>query len=116
MKDGVRITSKLDLVGFNTAMRGSRISAIPEAATDYVRLPAKRQITERWTGFRPLTPDGLPLVGRAPGASNLILAVGGGRMGLALAPVMGRLIGCIVDRRNEHPHLEDLAVDRFGSA
>jgi D-amino-acid dehydrogenase len=116
LKDGVRITSKLDLVGFNTAMRGSRISAIPEAATDYVSLPAKRQITERWTGFRPLTPDGLPLVGHAPGISNLILAVGGGRMGLALAPVMGRLVGRIHDRRNDHPHLDDLAVDRFGPA
>jgi D-amino-acid dehydrogenase len=112
----VRITAKLDLVGFDTAMRGSRVAAIPEAATRYVRLPAERQLTESWSGFRPLTPDGLPLVGRAPNVSNLILAVGGGRMGLALAPVMARLVDRVVHRRVDHPHLADLAVDRFGSA
>jgi D-amino-acid dehydrogenase len=116
MKRGLRITSKLDLVGFDTTMRGRRVSAIPEAAAHYVRLPATRHVMEQWTGFRPLTPDGVPLVGRAPGVGNLILAVGGGRMGLALAPVMGRLVGEIVERRVDHPHLEALAVDRFGSA
>jgi D-amino-acid dehydrogenase len=116
MKQGVRITAKLDLVGFDTGMRGRRVSAIPEAATGYLRLPARPTVSERWSGFRPLTPDGLPLVGRAPGVGNLILAVGGGRMGLALAPVMGRLVCGIVERRDDHPHLDALLVDRFGSA
>jgi D-amino-acid dehydrogenase len=37
--------------------------------------------------MRPLTPDGLPVIGRAPGHENLYLATGHAMLGVTLAPV-----------------------------
>jgi D-amino-acid dehydrogenase len=111
--DGVRVTSKLDLVGFDASVRGRRVAAIPQAVDAYVRLPSQRKLTETWCGFRPLTPDGLPLVGRTPTYANLVLAAGGGRMGLALAPVMARLVAQTLGGVSDHPHLRELTADRF---
>ena len=108
-----RVTGKLDLVGFDTAARGRRVAAIPETIRPYLRVPAGTRVVETWSGFRPLTPDGLPLVGRAPGLSNLVLAIGGGRMGLATAPAMGRLAAQVVDGDESHPSLPALDPARF---
>jgi D-amino-acid dehydrogenase len=108
-----RVTGKLDLVGFDTAARGRRVTAIPETIRPYLRVPAGVHVVETWSGFRPLTPDGLPLVGRAPGLANLVLAIGGGRMGLATAPSMGRMAAQVVDGDESHPSLPALDPGRF---
>lgn len=112
---GARVTAKLDLAGFDGSARGRRVRAIPDALSLYLRVPEHVRVTETWAGFRPLPPDGLPLVGRAPGISNLVLSIGGGRMGLALAPAMGRLVAGIVAGDDDHPHLASLAPARFGT-
>jgi glycine/D-amino acid oxidase-like deaminating enzyme len=45
-----------------------------------------------WTGLRPCTPDGLPVLGGPTGTTNLILATGHAIKGLALARISGRLV------------------------
>jgi len=47
-------------------------------------------------GMRPLTPDGLPLIGRMPGYENVFVATGHGMIGVTLAPVTGELIAEMV--------------------
>jgi sarcosine oxidase, subunit beta len=44
-----------------------------------------------WAGLYPVSPDGLPIVGPAPGQPSLIHAVGGGGSGIQLSPIMGAL-------------------------
>ncbi len=44
-----------------------------------------------WSGLRPVTPDGIPYLGRVKHLTNLILNTGHAMMGLSLAPVSGRL-------------------------
>jgi glycine/D-amino acid oxidase-like deaminating enzyme len=45
-----------------------------------------------WAGLRPVSADGLPLLGRLPGWDNVHLATGHGRNGILLAPVTGALM------------------------
>jgi glycine/D-amino acid oxidase-like deaminating enzyme len=49
------------------------------------------EIERAWAGLYPVSPDGRPMVGPAPGNANVILAVGGGGSGIQLSPIMGAL-------------------------
>jgi sarcosine oxidase subunit beta len=48
-------------------------------------------VERAWAGLYPVSPDGLPVVGPAPGNPSVILAVGGGGSGIQLSPIMGAL-------------------------
>jgi sarcosine oxidase subunit beta len=48
-------------------------------------------VERAWAGLYPVSPDGLPIVGPAPGNPSVILAVGGGGSGIQLSPIMGAL-------------------------
>lgn len=95
MRTNVRVTSKLDLVGLDTRVRERRVRASAPKAARYVALPSGIERARSWAGLRPLTPDGLPLIGRHPGVDNLILATGHGHMGISLAAVTGEAVAGI---------------------
>ncbi|MCB1642038.1 MAG: FAD-dependent oxidoreductase, partial [Xanthomonadales bacterium] len=46
----------------------------------------------RWHGWRPMTPDDLPLIGAAPGLQGLWLATGHGMLGVSMSAATGLLI------------------------
>jgi len=95
MRDNVRVTSKLDLVGLNTCVRERRVRATAPMAGRFVSLPPGIERARSWAGLRPLTPDGLPLIGRSPRVDNLILATGHGHMGISLSAVTGEAVARI---------------------
>jgi glycine/D-amino acid oxidase-like deaminating enzyme len=49
-------------------------------------------VTRTWTGFRPATPDGLPLIGRWEAVEGLWIAAGHEGLGITTAPGTARLI------------------------
>jgi sarcosine oxidase subunit beta len=63
-----------------------------EVATHRMPLLEQASILTSWTGVRPLTPDGLPVIGPVPLPEGLLLNVGWGGMGLIQAPVAGQLL------------------------
>jgi D-amino-acid dehydrogenase len=68
---------------------------------------------EGWTGFRPSTPDSLPLIGPVPGAPGVLLATGHGMLGVTLAPATGLAVAALV--RGERPDwVAPFAPSRFG--
>ena len=66
-----------------------------------------------WSGLRPLTPDGLPYVGRWPGIPNLTVATGHAMMGLSMGPITGLLVSQIVSGQPATVDLAPLRPDRF---
>lgn len=48
-----------------------------------------------WWGNRPLTPDGLPYLGRTKRLQNVIIAAGHGMLGFSLGPITGRLVASL---------------------
>lgn len=69
-------------------------------------------IEELWWGFRPGTPDELPILG-ASTCENLILAVGHYRNGILLAPVTASLISDLILQQKVDPLLNSFRCDRF---
>jgi glycine oxidase len=83
-----------------TTQRG--LASVRRAAFELV--PQLRHALEHfsWAGLRPGSPDGLPMMGRLPGWSNVWLAAGHFRNGILLAPITGELMAdAIVDGRTE---------------
>lgn len=69
-------------------------------------------IEETWWGFRPETPDELPILGTSS-CDNLILALGHYRNGILLAPVTASLIANLVLQDKTDPLLNQFRYDRF---
>ncbi|WP_305069168.1 glycine oxidase ThiO, partial [Limnofasciculus baicalensis] len=69
-------------------------------------------IQECWWGFRPTTPDELPILGTSP-CQNLTLATGHYRNGILLAPITGLLIADLIEAKKSDSLLEHFGYERF---
>jgi len=75
--------------------------------------PEEEPLVELWRGLRPCTPDGLPIIGRPPHLSNLIVAAGHCMLGISQGPATGKLVAHLVLGREPEIDLTPFRVDRF---
>ena len=97
-RDGrVLIGATMSEHGFNKSIsHGAKIQLLESASQ---LLPEVRDwnIEDHWTGLRPATPDGLPILGRTS-IKNLFVATGHFRNGILLAPITAQLMtDCILN-------------------
>jgi D-amino-acid dehydrogenase len=71
-------------------------------------------LTEIRVGFRPMTRDGLPLLGRPSSLSGLVIATGLGRYGLTVGPYAGLLAAMLAVGETPEISLARLEPDRAG--
>lgn len=109
----LRITSKLELTAKPGVPERRIVGRVPRLALRHLRLEALPRPTRAWHGFRPLTPDYLPYLGRPQQLGNLVLATGHGQLGVALAPVTGWLIAGLLADAPEPVSIEPFAAERF---
>lgn len=57
---------------------------------------ARSRLVLQTACLRPVTPDWLPIIGRAPGWENVYLATGAGKKGILISPGMGKAIADLV--------------------
>ena len=115
MGDSTRLTTGLDLVGVDDRVDMSRVRIMQEAARDYLGLDLAKTPTP-WVGYRPMTPDGLPIVGRSTRYRNLVIASGHGTLGITLASATGWFVADLLDGSSaEDPSwARSVAPERFG--
>ncbi|HEY6432262.1 MAG TPA: FAD-dependent oxidoreductase [Acetobacteraceae bacterium] len=109
----LRFGGTLELDGLNPRINPTRVEAIKRAAYETFSHTRNAAITEIWSGLRPCTPDGLPMIGWAPGFDNLIIATGHGMSGLQLSTVTGRLVKELVFHEPPSHDLQLVRPDRF---
>ena len=90
--DTLRLGSTLELSGWDMRVRPKRVAHLREGGRRAIGLPVDGPVRQLWRGPRPVTPDGLPVIGRMPGRDRVILATGHCMLGLSLGPVTGRLV------------------------
>jgi D-amino-acid dehydrogenase len=109
----VRLAGTLELGELDMAVDPVRLASLTRAAGRTLALPPNTPTVHVWRGLRPCTPDGLPVIGRAPGVENLVLATGHAMLGITLAPVTGELVADIVTGAPPRHALESLRPGRF---
>ena len=106
--------STMEHVGFQGGVTDSGIAQIVAAAQRLVpSLPATP--TRTWSGLRPLTPDGRPIVGPDPDVRGLWYATGHGRNGVLLAGLTGEIIASMIATGTSEIEIASLAPERFSS-
>jgi D-amino-acid dehydrogenase len=113
MEDGLRIAGTVELAGLGAPPDYRRADALLARAQRL--LPGLRGArVERWMGHRPSLPDSMPVIGRAPRATNAFLAFGHGHVGLTAAAPTGEIIAQLVAGRPPFMDIAPFAAERFG--
>jgi D-amino-acid dehydrogenase len=109
----VRFAGTMEFSGVSKTLRVERLRQLSRAASQaFPGLGTARPISE-WCGLRPMSMDGLPIVGAVPGVDGLVLATGHGMLGLTLAPVTGDMVANLVLGGGD-ARLGPLSPGRFG--
>jgi D-amino-acid dehydrogenase len=112
MNGALRFGGTMELAGLDESINPIRVSGIVSAVQKYYPDfgPQDFEGVQPWRGLRPVTPDGLPYVGRSAAAQNLVVATGHAMMGVSLGPVTGKLVA---DALEGSPNLDQLSPDRY---
>lgn len=109
---GLRVTSSVEFAGLEHKPDFRKLRRlIPQIGRAHAQ-PLGGVVSE-WLGFRPSTPDSLPVIGHAAGAENGFLAFGHGHLGLTLGPVTGAVIADLIDGRQPCIDISPFTADRF---
>jgi len=89
----LRLAGTMEFAGFDTRVNARRVAAVKRAAARGFRdWDEAAPHAEPWAGLRPMTADGLPIVGRLRPQSNVLVASGHGMLGLTLAPSTAKTV------------------------
>jgi D-amino-acid dehydrogenase len=108
--DLVRVTGRLEVGNYSMEPDPRWIARLENFAREYLRLDEKRDIKETWAGLRPVTPDGVPIIGRSPLHSNLTVATGHAMLGLSLGPGTGQVVAELVNGKETAFDIRSMGV------
>lgn len=115
MGNDLRITGTLEISGLSAKVNKKRVqgflSAVPRYFPD-IKVDFPEDQKRLWTGYRPLSSDGVPYVGRTKEYENLIVATGQGMMGMSLGPETGKLVAEILNEEVSELNLDLLSPNR----
>ncbi len=112
-----RFGGTMEISGLNTKINLKRVNAIAKSSEKYyhgLKIPFEN-INDAKCGLRPLSPDGLPFIGRHSSYKNLVIASGHSMMGWSLGPVTGKLVSEIISNKKKSISIEPFNPERkFG--
>jgi D-amino-acid dehydrogenase len=113
--DGMlRLAGTMEFGGFDESVNTVRVDAIRRAATEaFTDWGEPSGEKTPWAGLRPMTPDGLPIIGRLGPLSNAFIASGHGMLGLTLAPGTAEIITEMVTRDRMPLIADAVSPNRF---
>ena len=114
MGPDLRMGGTMEISGIGSPTLMKRVNSIFSAAKSYYpNLPVEFPKPEKiWSGLRPLSPDGLPYIGRHSGYKNLVIAGGHAMLGISLAAATGKLIEEIIAHKKTSIDTSAFDVER----
>jgi D-amino-acid dehydrogenase len=111
--DGLRLAGTMELARRQSGRAAQRLAAVARSAEAYVATfaPDGHRRVE-WEGERPLTSDGLPVIGPVPGEPGLHVATGHAMLGMTLAPATGAALAPVVLGERDAAELAPFRIDR----
>jgi glycine oxidase len=105
--------STMEHTSFDAEVTSAGLARIFTAATALCPALARQDVTRTWAGLRPMTPDGLPILGPEPTARGLWYATGHGRNGILLAGITGVILTRMLAGETGIEHTAPLRPERF---
>ena len=112
MERGIRMTSQVELAGLERGPDFRRIrKLLPLAKRMLPTLKTEEQ--DVWLGYRPSTPDSLPIIGTSPQSDDIIFAFGHQHFGMTMGATTGRLVRDLAMGKDETIALWPYRANRF---
>ncbi|WP_025600308.1 D-amino acid dehydrogenase [Burkholderia sp. WSM2230] len=108
----IRVGGMAEIVGFDKSLRQARRETLELCVNDLFPGGGDTSKASFWTGLRPMTPDGTPIVGRTP-VPNLFLNTGHGTLGWTMSCGSGQLLADVMSGKQPAIKADDLSVHRY---
>ncbi len=102
MQSGYRLGSIMEFAGYDATIDPRRMEQLRAAAGHYLQEPTAEPVVEQWYGWRPMTPNSLPIIDRTKSFDNVLIAAGHNMLGLSMATGTGQLVTDLLNARNPH--------------
>jgi len=110
--DRIRVGGMAQIVGYDKRLDPGKRKTLEFVVTDLFPGAGDVSRASFWTGLRPMTPDGTPIVGQTP-VRGLWLNTGHGTLGWTMACGSGKLLSDLVSGRSPAIRSDDLSVYRY---
>jgi D-amino-acid dehydrogenase len=114
-KRSLRIGGTMEFTGNNSKVLVKRMEGIYNSVKKFypgleIPVPPNDQI---WTGLRPVSPDGLPYIGRVKNLDNLLISGGNAMLGISEGAAAGQIISDLIEKRSTPIDISAFSVSRF---
>lgn len=115
MNGFTRFAGTMEFSGNNNIVRKERVLAIAKGAHSfYPELEINSvEIESAKTGLRPVSPDGLPYIGKSTSIKNLTIATGHAMMGWSLGPATGKLVSELINDKKTSMDIAAFSPERL---
>ena len=110
--DRIRVGGLAEIAGYDLSLNERRKATLVQSVEALFTGAGDQQRAEFWSGLRPMTPDGTPVVGASP-YPNLFLNTGHGTLGWTMAAGSGRLLADIISGHAPDIQHADLGYARY---
>jgi D-amino-acid dehydrogenase len=110
--DRIRVGGMAELDGYSATLDPRRRSTLEHVVSDLYPAGGDARAGSFWSGLRPMTPDGPPVIGRTK-FRNLWLNTGHGTLGWTMACGSGRVLADLVTGRAPAIDARALGLDRY---
>jgi D-amino-acid dehydrogenase len=112
--DRIRVGGTAELAGYSTRLREKRRETLVHSVTDLFPHGGDVSKATFWTGLRPMTPDGPPVIGPTK-YENLWLNTGHGTLGWTMSCGSGALLADLMSGTRPNIEHADLSLARYGT-
>lgn len=110
--DRIRVGGMAEISGYDRSLPKRREATLLHCLNDLFPASAHTEETGFWSGLRPMTPDGPPIIGRTP-VTNLYLNTGHGTLGWTMACGSAAVIAAIISCERPPIDIAGLSLDRY---
>lgn len=110
---GYRLGSIMEFAGYDESINPQRMEMLRAGASHYLYEPTADPVVEQWFGWRPMTPDSLPIIDRSPAIENVFIAAGHNMIGVSMATATGKLVAEMLNGQPTHIPIEPMSIKRF---
>lgn len=109
----LRIAGTMEMSGMNTYIDEKRVQGLRNSVKKYLNFSFEGDKEVVWTGMRPMTPDGNPVLGKVPGNDNLYIATGHAMSGVSMSLSTGKIMSDLMTYDKTEIDITPFSVTRF---
>jgi len=112
MTESLRLAGTMEFGGDPLKIRQQRVDGILTSSAKYFSFALNKD-AHVGMGLRPMTPDGMPVIGQVPNVPNVFIATGHAMLGVTLAPATAKLLADLIFSGTDSEHLQNFSLERF---